>query len=93
MSEIKAKCINILCNLGIIVDEVDEEDISLIEYGIDSLSFISFIVEVERAFDIIIPDELLVIDSISSLNGFCAFIEDKVEEKKNFKAVDNSYSI
>ena len=70
---IRKKCIEILCCLGIIVD--DDVDIDLSEYEIDSTLFVSFIVEVEREFNILIPDELLTIDSLSSLNGFCIFIE------------------
>lgn len=73
---IRKKCIEILCCLGIIVD--DDVDIDLSEYEIDSTLFVSFIVEVEREFNILIPDELLTIDSLSSLNGFCIFIEEQM---------------
>ena len=73
---IRKKCIEILCCLGIIVD--DDVDIDLSEYEIDSTLFVSFIVEVEREFNILIPDELPTIDSLSSLNGFCIFIEEQM---------------
>ena len=73
---IRKKCIEILCCLGIIVD--DDVDIDFSEYEIDSPLFVSFIVEVEREFNILIPDELLTIDSLSSLNGFCIFIEEQM---------------
>ena len=73
---IRKKSIEMLCCLGIIVD--DDVDIDLSEYEIDSTLFVSYIVEVEREFNILIPDELLTIDSLSSLNGFCIFIEEQM---------------
>lgn len=76
-NNIREKCIEILCCLGIIVDDTDV-DIDLSEYEIDSTLFVSFIVEVEREFNILIPDELLTIDSLSSLNGFCIYIEEQI---------------
>ena len=73
MNEIKNKLIIILNNIDVIVDE-EEVDINLIEYGIDSISFISFIIEVEKEFGISLPDEVLLIESVSSLNGFSNYI-------------------
>lgn len=61
MNEIKNKLIIILNNIGVIVDE-EEVDINLIEYGIDSISFISFIIEVEKEFGISLPDEVLLMN-------------------------------
>ena len=48
----------VLCDMGILVPD-DNNDIDLSEYIIDSLQFISFIVEIENKFGIEIPDELL----------------------------------
>ena len=49
-------------------------DLDLRDYIIDSIQFISFIVEVEREFDIEIPNEILLYDSISSLHSFADLI-------------------
>ena len=47
----------------------------LTEYILDSIQFISFIVELERELNIEFPDELLLYDNIRSLNGFISLIE------------------
>lgn len=75
MHEVRNKLITILNNIGIIVDE-EEEDINLIDYGINSISFISFIIAVEKEFKISLPDEILIIESVSSLNGFSNYINE-----------------
>ena len=63
--------IPILSNIGILIDEQMETfDVDLTEYILDSIQFISFIVELERELNIEFPDELLLYDNIRSLNGF-----------------------
>ena len=57
------KCFN---NIGIIIDNLGEE--SLIEdYLEDSMSYISFIVEIEQEFDIEVPDEYLLPDRLKTI--------------------------
>ena len=65
--------------MGILVPD-DNNDIDLSEYIIDSLQFISFIVEIENKFGIEIPDELLNIENLKSLNGFSQLIENILGE-------------
>lgn len=68
--------IPILSNIGILIDEQMETfDVDLTEYILDSIQFISFIVELERELNIEFPDELLLYDNICSLNGFISLIE------------------
>lgn len=68
--------IPILSNIGILIDEQMETfDVDLTEYILDSIQFISFIVELERELNIEFPDELLLYDNIRSLNGFKSLIE------------------
>ncbi len=68
--------IPILSNIGILIDEQMETfDVDLTEYILDSIQFISFIVELERELNIEFPDELLLYDNIRSLNGFISLIE------------------
>jgi len=66
-------------DMGILVPD-DNNDIDLSEYIIDSLQFISFIVEIENKFGIEIPDELLNIENLKSLNGFSQLIENILGE-------------
>lgn len=68
--------IPILSNIGILIDEQMETfDVDLTEYILDSIQFISFIVELERELNIEFPDELLLYENIRSLNGFISLIE------------------
>lgn len=71
--EVKSVIIKELENLGIIVDE-REEDIDLLSIGMDSISFISFIVALEEKFEIQFPDEYLTMEVMTSLNGFTSLI-------------------
>ncbi|MBS5733276.1 MAG: acyl carrier protein [Clostridiales bacterium] len=68
--------IPILSNIGILIDDQMETfDVDLTEYILDSIQFVSFIVELERELNIEFPDELLLYDNIRSLNGFISLIE------------------
>lgn len=70
----RSRIIACLQRLGFIVDE-REENFELQEYLEDSVSFISFIVELESEFDIEIPDEYLMPDSMKTYKDVCAAIE------------------
>ena len=67
--EIKEKVVTVLIDLGVMIENL-EEDIDLREYIQESIQFISFIVQIEQVFDIELDDSMLLMDSISSLNGF-----------------------
>lgn len=74
---------DILCILeenGIYVEIEDGKDIDLREYIADSFQFISFIIEIEEKLEFEFPDEFLVFDKISSLNGFSKIIEEILNE-------------
>ena len=64
--EIELKIIEALNNVGILFDATEFETLSFEEVIPDSLSFISFIVELEQIFNIEIPDEFLMPERISS---------------------------
>lgn len=70
----KERLIRCLLYMGIVVDE-NEGDIDLKEYIIDSLQFMSTIVEIERIFLIEFPDELLTYSVFDSLNGLVNIID------------------
>ena len=68
--DIKNKVIEELSKIGIIVD-ADVDDINISEYIMDSLQFMAFIVQIEKTFNICLPDEYMMVESLYSLNAFC----------------------
>lgn len=76
----RERIISVVDNMGLLI-ELGSEDINLQDYIIDSLQFISFIIELEKAFDIEFPNDLLLYDNIQSLNGLAILIEHLVENK------------
>jgi len=79
-AEIKKVVIDELENLGVIIDD-SENDVDLLSMNIDSITFISFIVALEERFKIQFPDEYLTMEVMNSLNGFsnllCTFLSSK----------------
>ena len=62
---------------GILHDgDIGENDVDLTEFIVESIMFISFIVELEDKLGIEIPEELLDINSIKSLNTFSTILEE-----------------
>lgn len=68
--------------LGIYIDET-EEDIDINEYGIDSILYISFIVSLEEKMKMVFPDELLLFENFSSINGFAGLVKELYDEQSN----------
>ena len=66
--------IEILENMGIYVDQ-EEESINLHEYIVDSIQFITFIVNLEERLEFTFPDEYLLYDSIATIELLCDIIE------------------
>jgi len=74
--DIKTNLIKIIDSLGIYVDDIDiSGDFDLREYIIDSLQFISMIVEIENEFDIEFPDDLLLYDNLKSFYAFTELLQ------------------
>ncbi len=65
-------------SVGVYVElsDIEESDIDIRDFIEDSIQFITTIVEIEGSFNIEIPDELLTIDTFSSLKGLIAIIEE-----------------
>lgn len=73
---VREKLFEILEESGLYVErKSSEEDIDLREYIVDSVQFMSFIVEIESQLNIEIPDEVLAYDSLASLNGFASILQ------------------
>ena len=65
------------------------EYMNLIEdMGMDSINFITLIVEIEKRFNIIIPDDTLLMENFKSINDIILIVEQqincksKIEERK-----------
>ena len=57
------------------------DDIDLHDYIADSMQYVYFIVELEKKLGIELPDEVLLYDNLTSLNGFSNFIEKLLNDK------------
>lgn len=80
MDSLRERIISIFELYGCYI-EVGEEDINILEYGIDSITFMSIIMEIEEEFQIMIFDEKISFDLFASLNGLESFIKILIEEE------------
>ena len=67
MDDITERILNCLLELGIDFEQ-EENNFELTDYIEDSLTFISFVSELENEFDIEIPDEYLLQGVLGTLN-------------------------
>lgn len=77
---IKEEIIKILEDNGLVAETEDNGDAFLDISTIDSITFISFIIDVENKLEIVFPDDLLSIDVLQSLNGFVGLLYELVNE-------------
>jgi len=80
--------------VGIVGASGTETDVDLCEFIEDSITFITFIVELENEFQIEFPDDLLLLETISSLYGLCEIIESLVNtniKKESSNDTDDIY--
>lgn len=70
----RQKLLECFANMGIIID-AQEDEVDLKEYILDSIQFITVIVEIERMFSIEFPDELLLYSVFDSLTGLISLID------------------
>ena len=64
-----------------VVNDIDEDDVlNDGEFGLDSLSLINVIVEIERRFSITIEDEYLSMDFLSSIGAMADFILECIDD-------------
>ena len=82
--EIKTKVISILSNLfpdpGIdkdVLECVDLQD----DLGMDSITFISIVVEVEAHFNIEIPDNILLLENFQTVDAIISVVETELMKK------------
>ena len=74
---IKSKVIEMISNLfpnsGIDSDVLEYVDL-IDDLGMDSMLFLSVVIELETAFDIIIPDDLLLMGNFSTIDKICSLV-------------------
>ena len=70
IQEVREKMFIALDEIGIIIDN-KQEDFDLQEYITDSVTFITFIVNIEKQLEIEIPDDLLLITKMRSFTAYC----------------------
>lgn len=87
MSEIKERVLKVLDNVGIFL-ESDDDDVRIIDFGIDSLTFIVLVTEIEKEFSIQIPDEYMNFDLLLSLKTLCNMIETVMCRDEEFKVYE-----
>lgn len=74
------QCMN---DVGIIIDDKDliDSDLNLIDYNIDSILFITLLVNIEEELCITIPDEYMTYEILQSYRGFATIIKNIVSER------------
>lgn len=85
-NEIKAELIDILAVLfpdsGVDKDVLEYTDL-LDDLGMDSITFISIIVEIEDVFEITVPDDLLLMESFRNVNSIIQIVQDAKNATSN----------
>ena len=77
IDSVDRKIIQCMNDVGIIIDEAEliNSDVNLTDYNIDSILFISLLVNIEELFCIIIPDEYMTYEILQSYRGFSTIIK------------------
>ena len=71
LREFRLKILDIFVLSGIVIDaELLKDDFDVREYILDSISFISAVVEIENTLKIELPDEILQYDNLASFYAF-----------------------
>lgn len=79
----KSIIVEILKNCGLYEGEIDQlTDKEFIDIfnNIDSLELVNFVVEIENAFSIEYPEDLLILDNIPGLDEFIRKIEEEMNQ-------------
>ncbi|MBR6559056.1 MAG: hypothetical protein IKT70_08650 [Clostridia bacterium] len=83
LEEIKEKTVTLCAQIF----ESSGVDTDLLEYvdfvddlGMDSITFITLIVEIEAAFDITVPDDLLLIENFKNMDDVIGVVFDQLSE-------------
>ncbi len=77
-NEIKLKLLNILTSLfsttGFDADILEYADL-IDDFGMDSITFISIVIDIESVFEITVPDHMLFLENFRNVDGIIEIIE------------------
>lgn len=73
---------SILDEMGFVIFE-SEDDFDISEYIVDSLQFISFIIEIEKKLSVDLPDDFLLYEILNSAVGLSNKISDFLSGDKS----------
>ena len=83
--KIKEKVLEILSHLfqtsGVDTDVLEYVDL-IDDLGMDSVNFISLIIELESEFDILIPDDWLLMDKFREYSSIFSAVEELIMKKE-----------
>lgn len=83
---IKSELINLISALfnkkGFDTDLIEHADL-VNDLGIDSITFISMVVEIESHFNIEVPDDFLLMDYFKNIDAIVKIIEDAISLSAN----------
>lgn len=77
--EIEGKVKQCFENLGILIQ--DGENFLLADYIVESLTYMSFLVELEQMFEMDIPDEYLMEGRLETWQDVCNMVETLLNQK------------
>ncbi len=84
IDNVKHELVNLITvifqNTGIDTDVIEEIDF-VDDLGMDSITFISMIIEIESYFDIKVPDDYLLIDKFKNIDQIIGIIEEASKKK------------
>lgn len=73
---------NLFPNSGIGSDVLEYVDL-IDDLGMDSITFISTVVEIESIFEIIVPDDMLLMENFRNVDGILAVVESAMNEDRS----------
>ena len=83
-NEIKTEVIQLISELfkgkGFNTDIIEYADL-VDDIGMDSIIFISIVVELEAKFDIEVPEDMLLMENFKTINDIVAVVENKLAFK------------
>lgn len=55
------------------------------DLGMDSITFISIVIEVEACFDIVVPDDMLLLERFRCVDDIAVIVEKEMLQKEKYK--------
>lgn len=92
-NEIKTEIIQLICRLfkdkGFHIGIIEYADL-IDDMGMDSITFISIVVEIEEMFHITVPDDMLLMNIFRKVNDIVTVVEEELQ-KNTSEMESNTY--